>query len=331
MTIFRVTAIGVGAFYLLMALPAAAQRYSIVDLGAFSTATGINGNGTITGSLHSNAFAYSAGTMINLGTLGGKSSEGESINTAGAVAGYSTLADGTYRAFLYSHGRMVSLGTLGSNYSAAYALNDAGQVVGSSMTAKNLSHAFLYSAGTMIDLGTLGGNQPGWSTTAASINAMGRVVGYSYLPSGDFHGFLYANHRMHDLGTLGGSWSQAFAINAAEQITGQAYLPGNASAHAFLYSGGSMTDLGALNHYSSGLAINGSGVVVGNADVRNHTGLVVYHAVIYQNGAPLDLNGLIPSRTGWVLSTATAVNDAGEIVGYGTLRGVQHGFLLTPR
>jgi probable HAF family extracellular repeat protein len=136
---------------------------------------------------------------------------------------------------------------------------------------------------------------------------------------------------MHDLGTLGGSWSQAFAINAAEQITGQAYLPGNAKAHAFLYSGGSMTDLGALNQYSSGLAINGSGVAVGNSDVRNNTGFLVYHAVIYQNGAPVDLNGLIPPRTGWVMSAATSVNDSGEIVGYGELHGVQHGFLLTPR
>jgi probable HAF family extracellular repeat protein len=332
MTMRRLAVICAGAIQLMMmALSAAAQSYSIVDLGASSLATGINGNGTITGFSGSHAFVYSGGGMTDLGTLGGKYSQGQGINAAGAVAGYSTLADGSYRAFLYSNGRMVSLGTLGANYSAAYALNDAGQVVGSSITATNLWHAFLYSAGKMLDLGTLGGNQPGWSTTAASINAIGRVVGYSYLPSGDFHGFLYANGAMQDLGTLGGSWSQAYAINSAEQITGQAYLPGNAKAHAFLYSGGSMTDLGAFHQYSSGLAINGSGLVVGSADVRNNTGFLVYHAAIYQNGAPVDLNRLILPRTGWVLSAATSVNDAGEIVGYGKFRGVQHGFLLTPR
>lgn len=332
MSVLRLAAVCAGAVqWSMLALPAAAQTYSIVDLGPSSLATGINANGMITGAAQSHAFVYNGGTTSDLGTLGGKYSQGQGINTSGAVAGYSTLADGTYRAFLYRNGRMVSLGTLGANYSAAYALNDAGQVVGSSITAANLWHAFLYSAGKMIDLGTLGGNQPGWSTTAASIDATGQVVGYSYLPNGDFHGFLYANHSMHDLGTLGGSWSQAYAINSAGQITGQAYLPGNAKAHAFLYSGGSMTDLGALHQYSSGLAINGSGLVVGDADVRNTTGYLVYHAVSYQNGGPVDLNKLIPQRTGWVLSAAASVNDSGEIVGYGTLRGVQHGFLLTPR
>jgi probable HAF family extracellular repeat protein len=203
--------------------------------------------------------------------------------------------------------------------------------VGSSITASNLSHAFLYSGGQMIDLGTLGGNQPGWSTTAAGINGVGQVVGYSYLPSGDFHGFLYDNGVMHDLGTLGGDWSQAHAINAAGQITGQAYLPRNTRAHAFLYAGGVMQDLGAFHVYSSGLAINSAGVVVGSADVRNNTGFLVYHAVVYRNGAPVDLNKLIPSRSGWVLSEATGINDAGQIVGNGTLRGVQHGFVLTPQ
>ncbi len=42
-----------------------------------------------------------------------------------------------------------------------------------------------------------------------------------------------------------------------------------------------------------------------------------------------DLNALIPA-TGWALHNATAINNAGQIVGWGDLNGVSHGFLLTP-
>jgi probable HAF family extracellular repeat protein len=183
----------------------------------------------------------------------------------------------------------------------------------------------------MTDLGTLGGNQPGWSTTAYGINRSGIVVGYSYTPGDAFHAFAYRNGVMRDLGTLGGSFSQAFAINDSGQITGQAYLAGNSKAHGFLYSASKMTDLGALNVYSAGMSINHSGVIVGQADIKNNTGFLVYHAVIFQNGAVQDLNQQIPAGTGWVLNTATSINDAGQIAGVGTLNGAQHGFLLQPR
>jgi probable HAF family extracellular repeat protein len=43
------------------------------------------------------------------------------------------------------------------------------------------------------------------------------------------------------------------------------------------------------------------------------------------------LNKLIPAGTGWVLITAYGINNAGQIVGEGTVNGKQHGFLLTPQ
>lgn len=49
------------------------------------------------------------------------------------------------------------------------------------------------------------------------------------------------------------------------------------------------------------------------------------------NDTAADLNTLIPVSTGWVLNGATAINDAGQIVGYGTTpEGAVHAFLLTP-
>jgi hypothetical protein len=43
-----------------------------------------------------------------------------------------------------------------------------------------------------------------------------------------------------------------------------------------------------------------------------------------------DLNTLIPPGSGWFLSSATGINDAGQITGTGSFGGPTHAFLLTP-
>ena len=70
-----------------------------------------------------------------------------------------------------------------------------------------------------------------------------------------------------DLGTLGGKSSCGYALNAAAgQVTGYADTTAGA-VHAFLYAGGSMTDLGTLTSTTEtvGTAINASGAVIGYA------------------------------------------------------------------
>jgi probable HAF family extracellular repeat protein len=86
--------------------------------------------------------------------------------------------------------------------------------------------------------------------------------------------------------------------------------------------------LGALGGSSSyGSAINNSGTVVGLSTIQNGS----YHAFISTNGRRMqDLNNLIPAQTGWVLQEGAAINDTGQIAGYGTLNGQLHAFLLTP-
>jgi probable HAF family extracellular repeat protein len=73
-----------------------------------------------------------------------------------------------------------------------------------------------------------------------------------------------AQYTVTDLGTLpGGSSSEAYGINNSAQVAGDSYASSGFS-HAFLYSGGSMTDIGALgvnNTFAYG--INNSGQVVG--------------------------------------------------------------------
>ncbi len=53
------------------------------------------------------------------------------------------------------------------------------------------------------------------------------------------------------------------------------------------------------------------------------------HAFLYDtiNGM-VDLNSLINPSLGWVLNSAQAINDSGQIVGYGTIGGQTHAFEL---
>ena len=53
------------------------------------------------------------------------------------------------------------------------------------------------------------------------------------------------------------------------------------------------------------------------------------HAFLWNetDGITIDLNNWLAD--GWVLVSATAINDNGDIVGNGFLNGVAHGFLLT--
>ncbi len=320
----------------------AAQTYTVTDLGTlsgddYSVARGVNVSGEVAGSIGSDknntsdVSLYSAGSWINLGTFGGNSGIGNAVNTSGQVSGYSTQADGTYRAFLTINGTLTDIGDLGGGSAVAYGINDSGQVVGSSVTTEGANHPFLYANGQMIDLGTLGSpDNVDWWNSAQGVNKAGVVVGTSYDAQGNFHPFIWQNGKMTKLSTLGGEWGEGYAINNKLQTTGIGYTKGNAEAHAFLCgSNGKCTDLGTLQgpeFASWGFGLNDSGVVVGYSDFQGG-----YHAFVYSDGKTKDLNKLIPAGSGWVLEQAFGINNAGQIVGTGTHNGQEHAFLLTPQ
>ena len=310
-----------------------AQTYKITDLGdlsggSFSQAQAINASGQITGiagdsSGNGVVFLYSKGKMTDVGSLGGSKAIGNAINKSAQIAGYSTNSAGTYRAFVTVKGKLVDIGDLGGGSSVAYGLNDSGQVVGATYLAGGGVAPFLYSKGKMIDLGTLGGQ--GWNS-AQGINNAGVVVGTAWASNG-FFGFVWKNGKMKQLRTLG-SFSQAYAINNKGQITGDAYTP-SSDLHAFLMTGGKFKDLGVISGSASwGFGINDSGVVVGQSTYGQGGS---YHAFVYSGRKMKDLNNLIPANSGWELYVANGINEAGKIVGYGTLNGVLHAFVLTPR
>src|SRR5581483_9516508 len=88
-------------------------------------------------------------------------------------------------------------------------------------------------------------------------------------------GMVRADYVITDLGTFGGTISSATAINSLGQVVGDAWLPGNMTSHAYLYSNGAKLDLGTLagpgfsRAQSVAAALNNSGQVVGDSNLTN--------------------------------------------------------------
>ncbi len=255
------------------------------DLRTFSVGRGINESGQVTGTATAkidgvtepHAFVYSQGTMQDLGTLGGNTSNGYGINDSGEATGSADLAGNTgTHAFLYSNGHTHDLGTLpGYDGSTGLGINNAGQVTGF-LSATGTTQAFLYSGGQITDLGTLGGSL----SQGSAINRYGQIAGGSTLvPNtqyvGATHAFLYSGGKMRDLGTLGGTSSYAFGINSFGQVVGWSDTRSGV-VHAFLYTPGrGMLDLNRLLPRGSEIvlsgaaAINDAGQITGGATVAS--------------------------------------------------------------
>lgn len=95
-----------------------------------------------------------------------------------------------------------------------------------------------------------------------------------------------------------------------------------------------MVDIGTLPGYQNSVAtaINNSSLVVGYAWLPATEGEPFRRAFLYdaRDGVLTDLNDLLPEGSAWSLVDALDINDAGQIVGRGLIRGEMHGFLLTP-
>lgn len=256
--------------------------------------------------------------IVDLGVVDGQYSgsgisSAAGINNLGQVVGWSQVTPGTARqASLWKNGSPTELGLPNFLYNRfATAVNDSGVVVGYSDfsplgngSQSEAFHARLWNKGQVTDLG---------QGIAKGVNNHGQVVGNSYSASHQSNrATLWQNGKttlLPSIGTAPGSfaYSYANAINDAGQVVGYSAGP-DFSDHATLWQNGQAIDLvdPADTGYSYAFDINSNGYIVGSKDDQ---------AVLWHNGSQIGL-GTMAGVDADALSSANAINDAGQVVGW---------------
>ena len=300
--------------------------------------------------------------VIDLGTPGGASSGATDLNDAGAVVGWSRTATGHVHAVVWRAGRTIDIGTLDGPASSATSISNNYAVVGTStLTAGGPRHAFLWreNQGAMHNLGL---------PRPVRIGDTGAIIGNGTNAADESVAAYRSQHGWIRLPLDGFDGSHGEDVNDAGTAVGTLFDDPHGSA-PFVYEGGVLTVLPSVPTAAETSAdvINDAGLIAGRTfdplgvvlldgsnwhpiptpalfepeihDMNDCAQIVGAHhpvqsfkphAFVISGGTGVDLNSQIPSGSGWRLGVATAINDAGEIVGVGRHNGLQRAFLLEP-
>lgn len=329
--------------------------YNVHDLGAIngdrnSFAVAINSSGQIAGfatvSPEIPVFWTNYSSPAVALSQAGATFRANGLNNAGQIVGGTTDNQGRATFWTNSASPAFYLDASGEPRTEADAINAGGEIVGRFTTLASVSGGGLQypcvwknNSTALQPLDYLGGTNG--SGSAHAINDSGEIVGSTGAFKVSTHATYWTNStsRAVDLGTLGGTNSFGSCINATGQIVGGAYNSNQLMRAAFWTNSVSppieLPPLGTSTNYAAW--INDLGQVVGAAGTAptaaNPFGIV---AVLWTNlnSGPVDLNTVISPNYGWALGVAYAINDSGEIVGFGAITNggspEAHAFALTP-
>jgi hypothetical protein len=218
------------------------------------------------------------------------------------------------RVFIYSSHSLIALS---GNQTWAHGTGAASTIVGEwAPVGKTTTDAVYWNSTGPHSIGLCCGG------ILKAVNERGDMVGDAYDDQGHYRAFTWSPLRGRRIIDPADSYSSAVAINGAGhillQVGPQAYLDDTRHLRNL--------DL-SEKFYNSVQAMNDCDVVVGGYGPESEQ----YRAFSWTAAQGFrDLNSLIPGASGWKLQSATAINDQGEIVGIGELRGDDRGFLLIP-
>jgi uncharacterized membrane protein len=218
-------------------------------------------------------------------------------------------------AFAYSNHSLIALA---GNQTWARGVDTAGTIVGEWVPdGKTATDAVYWKNAIPHSIGLCCGG------VLKAVNERGDMVGDAYDDRGHYHAFTWSPVSGQRIIDPADSYSSAVAINSAGhillQVGGEAYLDDTRHLRHLELSG---------KFYNGVQAMNDCDVVVGAYGPDSEH----YRAFLWTEAQGLrDLSSLVPDDSGWELQSAAAINNQGEIVGSGEIRGDDRGFLLMPQ
>lgn len=308
---------------------AGAQTFRVIDL-----ATLAQGNAAVVHGPNVAGAAVGAGTLASVRSAGGQR-QGlwfesgatrlvngpagsddtviHGLNDSGGLVGSANTPD-SLRAFSGTlSGASRELPPLvGDTASAAYGINNAGQGVGFSSGAGGQRAVVWDAGGTASVLPSLAGAS---SSRATGINDRGDVAGVARIAAVQRPVLWPGGQAPVELIPLSGNVSgEASAINARGDVVGYSAGASGARRATLWPWNGVAADLGTLpgGDFSQAFGINAGGDIVGAS-----TSSAGSRAVLWmRSGGAQDLNSLI-APSGFVLTKAVGINDAGAILATG--------------
>ncbi|HEX4750162.1 MAG TPA: hypothetical protein VH302_11525 [Bryobacteraceae bacterium] len=260
---------------------------------------------------------------------GNQESQAIAINNNAQVVGEFRQPSSYWHAFLFN-GDFLDLGTLGGASSEALAINGSGDVVGTSDTPQaGVRHALLYHAGQTLDLNLLLAEPTGWVLNSAIyIGDAGQIIAIGTNGKAT-QIFLLSPTAAGGCRAAAGSGTQTNQNSCYSLSPWAGILPPSSAAAT------SMMDSQSSAFYSPALTSGTGSATLGLNAIGSGVGYTAVsatdmHAEIFSGGSRSDLNSEIRTDSGWTLSAATAINDFGQIVGFGSYQGLTQAFLLTP-
>jgi len=303
--------------------------YSVQDAGpAGGVAFALNASAVVVGTTGAEAprmaflTLFGSGPMLLPG-LGGVDADDLAlgVHPDGWAVGTSRV-DFSPRPVRFESGSAIDLAP-NAGSGVAHAVNDAGAIAG--WVTDPATTAVLWSNGSRTDV-------PGtFYAQAYALNNAGVLTGTYYSAAHNaLRAFTWsAGSAPVVLPSLGGITAEGHGINDHGDVVGDSYRASSFDEIAALWTAtGTLVDLGTLGGASSSAR-----------DINNHRQIVGFALnaageprafVSSAGGAMVDLNTLLPAGSGWVLQSANAINDAGQIAGEGTFGGERRAFLLTP-